>query len=94
MTNSFDKISFSCLVAVQYLLFFEMFFPSHVTSRFVPRVSWCVSLMSKDIVPKCLELLALQRLCKEISDHVVGPAVLNLRVSLLNLIDYKEVTYV
>jgi hypothetical protein len=51
-------------------------------------------LTSKDIVPKSLELLALQRLCKKIYDHVVGPAVLNLRVSLLNLIGYKEVTNV
>jgi hypothetical protein len=54
------------------------------------RVSWCVLLTSKDIVPKSLELLALQRLCKKISDHVVGPAVLDLCLSLLNLIGYKE----
>jgi hypothetical protein len=46
-------------------------------------------LASKDIVPKSLELLALQRLCKKISDHAV-----DLRVSLLNLIGYKEVTNV
>jgi hypothetical protein len=51
-------------------------------------------LASKDIVPKSLELLALQRLCKKISDHVVGSVVLDLRVSLLNLIGYKEVTNV
>jgi hypothetical protein len=71
-----------------------MFFPSHVISRFVLRESRCVLLTSEDIVPKSLELLALQRLRKKISDHVVGSAVLNLRVSLLNLIGYKEVTYV
>jgi hypothetical protein len=51
-------------------------------------------LTSKHIVPKSLELLALQRLCKKISGHVVGPAVLDLRISLLNLIGYKEVTNV
>jgi hypothetical protein len=94
MTNSFDKISFSFLVAVQYLLFFKMFFPSHVKSCFVPRVSRCVLLTSEDIVPKSLELFALQRLRKKISGHIVGSAVLNLRVSLLNLMGYKEVTYV
>jgi hypothetical protein len=94
MTNSFDKISFSFFVAVQYLLIFKMFFPSHVMSRVVPRVSRCVLLTSKDIIPKSLELFALQRLHKKISNHVVGSAVLNLRVSLLNLIGYKEVTYV
>jgi hypothetical protein len=64
-----------------------MFFPSHVTSRSVLRVSRSVSFTSKDIVPKSLELLALQRLRKKISNHVVGPAV-------LNLIGYKEVTNV
>jgi hypothetical protein len=90
MTNSFDKISFSFLVAAQYLLFFKMFFLSHMMSRFVPPVSRCVSLMSEDIVLKSLELFALQRLRKKISDHVVGSAVLNLRVSLLNLIGYKR----
>jgi hypothetical protein len=71
-----------------------MFFSSHVTSRFVLRVSLCVLLTSEDIIPKSLELLPLQRLCKKFSGHVVGPAVLNLRVSLLNLIGYKEVTNV
>jgi hypothetical protein len=76
----------SSLVAAQYLLFFKMFFLSHVTSRSVLRVSRCVSLTSEDIVPRSLELLALQRLLKKISDHVVGPAVLDLRISLLNLI--------
>jgi hypothetical protein len=68
-----------------------MFSPFHVTSRFVLRVSRSVSLLSKDIVPKSVELFALQRLCKKISNHVVCSAVLNLRVSLLNLIGYKEV---
>jgi hypothetical protein len=87
VTNSFDTIS---SFAAQYLLFFKMFFPSHVMSRIVLRVSQCVLLTSKDIVPKSLELLALQRLRKKIS----GPAVLNLHVSLLNLIGYKEVTNV
>jgi hypothetical protein len=82
------------LVAAQYLLFFKMFLPSHVTSRFVLRVSRSVSLTPKDVVPKSLELFALQRLRKKISGHVVRSAVLNLRVSLLNLIGYKEVTYV
>jgi hypothetical protein len=37
--------------------------------------------MSKDIVPKSLELLALQRLCKKISGHVADSAVLDLRIS-------------
>jgi hypothetical protein len=46
--------------------------------------------MSKDIVLKSLELLPLQRLCKKISDQVAGPAVLNLRISLLNLIGIKK----
>jgi hypothetical protein len=50
--------------------------------------------MSKDIFLRSLELLALQRLRKKISHHVVGPAVLDLHVSLLNLIGYKEVTNV
>jgi hypothetical protein len=71
-----------------------MFFLSCVTSRSVLHVSQCVLLTSKDIVPKSLELLALQRLCKKIMDHVASPAVLNLRVSLLNLIGDKEVTNV
>jgi hypothetical protein len=65
-----------------------------MTSRSVLRVSWFVLLTSKDIVPKSLELLLLQRLRKKISGYVVSPAVLNLRVSLLNLIGYKEVTNV
>jgi hypothetical protein len=68
-----------------------MFFSSHVTSRSVWRASRCVSLTSEDIIPKSLELLALQRLRKKISNHVVRPAVLDLRASLLNLIRYKEV---
>jgi hypothetical protein len=46
--------------------------------------------MSEDIIPKSLELLALQRLCKKISDHVAGSAVLDLRVSLLNLIPVPQ----
>jgi hypothetical protein len=46
------------------------------------------------LLKKSLELLALQRLCKKISDHVVGSPVLDLRVSLLNLIGYKEETTV
>jgi hypothetical protein len=71
-----------------------MFFLSHVASCSALHVSQCVLLTSEDIVPKSLELLALQRLCKKISNHVVGPAVLDLRVSLLNLIGYKEVTNV
>jgi hypothetical protein len=65
-----------------------------VMSRPVLRVYRYVSLASEDIVPKCLELLALQRVPKKISDHVVGSAVFDLRVSLLNLIGYKEVTNV
>jgi hypothetical protein len=44
--------------------------------------------------PKSVALFALQWLCKKISDHVVGPAVFNLRVSLLHLIGSKEVTNV
>jgi dTDP-4-dehydrorhamnose reductase len=82
----------SSLVAAQYLFFFKMFFLFHVTSHFVLRVSWCVSLTTEDIVAKALELFAMQRLCKKISDYVVPPAVLDLCVSLLNLIGYKEVT--
>jgi hypothetical protein len=50
--------------------------------------------MSEDIVPKSLELFALQGRLKKISNQVVCSTVLNLRVSLLNLIGYKEVTYV
>jgi hypothetical protein len=50
--------------------------------------------MSKDIVLKSLELLALQRLHKKVWDHVVGPAVLNLPISFLNLIGYTEITNV
>jgi hypothetical protein len=38
-------------------------------------------LTTEDIVPEFLELLALQWLRKKITDHVVGPAVFNLRVS-------------
>jgi hypothetical protein len=64
-----------------------MFSPSHVMSRFVQRVPLSVSLTSEDIVPNSLELFALQRLRKKISDHVVCSAE---RVSLLNLIGYKE----
>jgi hypothetical protein len=55
-------------------------------------VSPHVSLASKEIVPKALELLASQRLRKKISGHVVGSPVFDLRISLLNLIGYKEVT--
>jgi hypothetical protein len=88
--QQFQQDLFSFLVAVWYLLFFKMFSPSHVTSSFVPRESWSVSLTSKDIVPKSVELFALQRLCKKISNHVVCSTVLNLHVSLLNLIGYKE----
>jgi hypothetical protein len=51
-------------------------------------------LTAKDIVPEFLELLALQWLCKKITDHVVGPAVLNLRIFLLYLIGKKELTNV
>jgi hypothetical protein len=51
-------------------------------------------LTTKDIVPEFLELLALQWLCKKITNHVVGPAVFNLRISLLYLIANKEVTNV
>jgi hypothetical protein len=92
--RQFQQDLFLFLVAVQYLLFFKMFFLSHVTSRFVLRVSRSVSLTSEDIVPKSLELFALQRLCRKILGHVICSAVLNLRVSLLNLIGDKEVTYV
>jgi hypothetical protein len=49
-------------------------------------------LMSKNIVPESLELFALQWLRKKITDHVVGPAVFNLRISLLYLIGNEEVT--
>jgi hypothetical protein len=66
-----------------------MFSLSHVTSCSVSHVSQYVLLTSKNIIPKSLELLALQRLCKKISDHVVGSAMLDLPVSLLNLIRYK-----
>jgi hypothetical protein len=48
--------------------------------------------MSKNIVPESLELFALQWLCKKITDHVVGLAVFNLRVSFLYLIGNEEVT--
>jgi hypothetical protein len=51
-------------------------------------------LTTKDIIPESLELLALQWLCKKITGYVVGPAVFNLRVSLLYLIGNKEVTNV
>jgi hypothetical protein len=37
---------------------------------------WYVPLTSKHVVLKSLELFALQGLCKKISGHVVGPAVL------------------
>jgi hypothetical protein len=40
------------------------------------------------------ELLALQWLHKKITDHVVGPAVLNLRISFLYLIGNEELTNV
>jgi hypothetical protein len=49
-------------------------------------------LTTKDIVPDSLKLLALQWLCKKTTHHVVGPAVFNLRVSLLYLIGNEEVT--
>jgi hypothetical protein len=67
---------------------------SCVTSRLVLRVSWYIAFLSEDIAPKSLELLALQRLCKKISNHLVGPAVFNLHVSLHHLIGYKEVANV
>jgi hypothetical protein len=94
MTNSVDKSFFSSLVPAQYLLFFKMFSLSYVTLSSVSHVSPCLLLESKDIFPKSLELLSLQRLCKKISGHVVGSVVLNWHVSLLNLIGYKEVTNV
>jgi hypothetical protein len=50
--------------------------------------------MTKDIIPESLEFLALQWLCKKITDHVVGSAVFNLCISLLYLIGNKEVTNV
>jgi hypothetical protein len=50
--------------------------------------------MTKDIIPESLELLALQWLRKKITDHIVGPAVFNLCVSLLYLIGNEEVTKV
>jgi hypothetical protein len=51
-------------------------------------------LTTKDIIPESLELLALQWLWKKITNHIVGPAVFNLRVSLLYLIGNEEVTNV
>jgi hypothetical protein len=63
---------------------------NRVTSHSVLRVSWYVALASKDIVPNFLKLLTLQRLHKKISDHVVGSAVLDLHISFLNRIGYKE----
>jgi hypothetical protein len=51
--------------------------------------SWYIHLTTKDVVPESLELFALQqKLCIKITNHVVGPAVFNLRIAILHLIDY------
>jgi hypothetical protein len=74
-------------------LFFKLFMSS-VTSRLSNALLPCLHLTTENVVPESLELLALQWLHKKITDHVVGPAVFNLRVSLLYLIGNKEVTNV
>jgi hypothetical protein len=58
----------------------------------VRRAPHHLHLAAKNVIPKSLELLPLQWLCKKITNHVVGPAVFNLRVSLFYLIGNKEVT--
>jgi hypothetical protein len=62
-----------------------------VTSRLRYALLVASFLTTKDIVPESLELLTLQWLCKKITNHVVGRAVFNLRVSLLYLICNEEV---
>jgi hypothetical protein len=49
----------------------------------VQGASCCHHLATKNNVPESLELFALQWLHKKITDHVVGPAVLNLRIPFL-----------
>jgi hypothetical protein len=51
-------------------------------------------LTTENFVPESLELLALQRLRKKITDHVVGPAMFNLRIPFLYLIGNEEITNV
>jgi hypothetical protein len=59
----------------------------HVIHDFtsVGRAPRRLHLATENFIPESLELLALQWLCKKITDHVVGPAVFNLHVSLFYL---------
>jgi hypothetical protein len=91
MINSCDNLLRLCRCSESFVL--QTLHVVHdVTS--VQRAPCRLHLAAENVVPKSLELLALQWLRKKITDHVVGPAVFNLCVSLLYLIGNKEVTNV
>ena len=51
-----------------------------------------LEIASKDLISEFAKLLALQRLCVEITDHAIGRAIFNCHVAFLNLIREKEIT--
>jgi hypothetical protein len=85
--------SSSTLPLLRIFFSFKLFMSS-VTSRLSNALLPRIHLTTETVVPETLELLALQWLRKKITDHIVGPAVFNLRVSLFYLIGNKEVTNV
>jgi hypothetical protein len=91
MINSCDNLLRLCRCSRSFVLQIVHVIHDVTSVQGAPR---CLHLTTKNVVPESLELLAWQWLRKKITDHVVGPAVFNLRVPLLYLIGYKEITNV